>query len=151
LDLSSDAFNPFINFKNLVERKLDRKILTIQSDWGAEDVCLNAFFKTHGISHHVSCPMHINKMALLNKKHHVVEVGLTHISNDHMHLKFWEEVFPTATYLINMLPSRVICNDAHVHHLLHTKLVYSPLHVFGCECWSNLHPYNKHNLAFCSK
>jgi hypothetical protein len=149
LDLSSDAFNPFINFKNLVECKLDRKILTIQSDWG--DVRFNAFFQTHDISHHVHCPMHINKMSLLNKKHHVVEVGLTLLANDHMPLKFRDEAFPNATYFINMLPRRVICNDAHVHHLLHTKLVYSPLHVFGCECWSNLHPYNKHNLAFRSK
>jgi hypothetical protein len=68
-----------------------------------------------------------------------------------MLLKFWDEAFLTATYLINMLPSKVIHNDTHVHHLLGTQPDYKSLRVFGCACWPNLRPYNQRKLAFRSK
>jgi hypothetical protein len=50
------VFNAFVNFQKLVERKLDKKILTLQSDWGGEYVKLNGFLQTQGTAHHVSCP-----------------------------------------------------------------------------------------------
>jgi hypothetical protein len=68
-----------------------------------------------------------------------------------MSLKFWDEAFLTATYLINMLPSPVLKNDTPVHRLLGTQPNYSSLRVFGCACWPNLRPYNKCKLAFRSK
>jgi histone deacetylase 1/2 len=69
-----------------------------------------------------------------------------------MPLKCWDEAFLPATYLINMLPSRVINHDTPVHRLLGTRPDYTSLiRVFGCACWPNLHPYNKHKLAFRSK
>jgi hypothetical protein len=68
-----------------------------------------------------------------------------------MPLKFWDEAFLTATYLINMLPSKVIHHDTPVHRLLGTRPDYSSLRVFGCACWPNLRPYNKRKLAFRSK
>jgi hypothetical protein len=68
-----------------------------------------------------------------------------------MPLKFWDEAFLTATYIINMLPSKIINNDTPVHRLLGTQSNYSSLRVFGCACWPNLRPYNKRKLAFRSK
>jgi hypothetical protein len=65
-----------------------------------------------------------------------------------MPLKFWDEAFLTATYLINMLPSKVINNDTPFHRLLGTRPDYKSLCVFGCACWPNLRPYNKRKLAF---
>jgi histone deacetylase 1/2 len=38
LKKKSDAFVAFVNFQKLVERKCNRKILTVQSDWGGEYV-----------------------------------------------------------------------------------------------------------------
>lgn len=38
----SDVFQVFLNFQNLVERKFDRKILTMQTDWGGEYEKLNS-------------------------------------------------------------------------------------------------------------
>jgi histone deacetylase 1/2 len=111
----SDVFSAFVNFQKLIERKLDRKILTVQSDWGGEYVKLNTFFQTQGISHHVSCPHAHQQNGSAERKHrHIVEVGLALLANAHMPLKFWDEAFLTATYLINMLPSRVIQNDTPV-------------------------------------
>jgi histone deacetylase 1/2 len=68
-----------------------------------------------------------------------------------MPLEFWDEAFLTATYLINMLPSKVIHNDTPVHRLFGTQPDYQSLRVFGCACWPNLRPYNQRKLAFRSK
>jgi hypothetical protein len=68
-----------------------------------------------------------------------------------MPLKFWDEAFITATYLINRLLSKVIDNQTPLERLLHQKLDYSMLRTFGCACWPNLRPYNTRKLQFRSK
>jgi len=65
-----------------------------------------------------------------------------------MPLKFWDQAFLTATYLINILPSRVLENKTPVELLLKEKPQYTSLRVFGCACWPNLRPYNTRKLAF---
>jgi hypothetical protein len=65
-----------------------------------------------------------------------------------MPLKFWDEAFLTATYLINLLPSKVINFDTPIQRLLKETPDYSSLRVFGCACWPNLRPYNAHKLSF---
>jgi histone deacetylase 1/2 len=145
----SDVFDAFVNFQKLVERQFDTKILAVQSDGGGEYIKLNSLFQTQGISHHVSCPHAHQQNGSAERKHrHIVEVGLSLLAHAGMPLKFWDEAFLTATYLINMLPSRVINNDTPVHRLLGIRPNYSSLRVFGCACWPNLRPYNKRKLAF---
>jgi hypothetical protein len=63
-------------------------------------------------------------------------------------LKFWDEAFLTATYLINLLPSKVIDFDTPFQRLFKETPDYSALRVFGCARWPNLRPYNAHKLAF---
>jgi histone deacetylase 1/2 len=66
-----------------------------------------------------------------------------------MPLKFWDEAFLAATYLINMLPTKVIDNETPMERLLTPD--YASLRTFGCACWPNLWPFNKRKLAFRSK
>jgi hypothetical protein len=68
-----------------------------------------------------------------------------------MPLKFWDDAFITATFLINILPSKVLNLETPTERLLQVKPNYEPLRVFGCACCSNLRPYNKHKLSFRSK
>ena len=68
-----------------------------------------------------------------------------------MPLKFWDEAFVTATYLINRLPSKVIQGQTHLERLLHQTPDYLNLRTFGCACWPNLRPYNSRKLQFRSK
>lgn len=68
-----------------------------------------------------------------------------------MPLKFWDEAFVTATYLINRIPNKVIDYTTPLERLLHVKPNYAALRVFGCACWPNLKPYNTHKLSFRSK
>lgn len=52
------------DFKNLVEREFDRKILYMQTDWGGEYKKLNYFFSI--LEYLIMCHVHTltNKMAL---------------------------------------------------------------------------------------
>jgi hypothetical protein len=138
--------------KNLLNANLIGKFL--QSNLiggGGEYIKLNSLLQTQGISHHVSCPHAHQQNGSAERKHrHIVEVGLSLLAHAGMPLKFWDEAFLTATYLINMLPSRVINNDTHVHRLLGTHPNYSSLRVFGCACCQTFVP-NKRKLAFRSK
>jgi histone deacetylase 1/2 len=68
-----------------------------------------------------------------------------------MPLKFWDEAFMAATFLINRLPSKVIDNQTPFERLLQQKPDYLSLRTFGCACWPNLRPDNRHKLELRSK
>jgi histone deacetylase 1/2 len=108
----SEVFQWFHDFQNLVERLFNRKIVAVQTDWGGEYQRLNSFFQRIGISHHVSCPHAHQQNGSAERKHrHIVEFGLSLLAHASMPLKFWDEAFLTAVYLINRLPSRIINKD----------------------------------------
>lgn len=68
-----------------------------------------------------------------------------------MPLKFWDEAFQAATYLINRVPSRIINNNTPLERLYNQQPDYSALRTFGCACWPHLRPYNSRKLEFRSK
>ena len=124
----------------------------MQTDWGGEYEKLHDFFTKIGISHHVSCPHTHQQNGSAERKHrHIVEVGLSLLAHASMPLKFWDEAFIAATYLINRTPSKVIQYETPLEHLFHQKPSYTSLRVFGCACWPNLRPYNARKLQFRSK
>jgi hypothetical protein len=124
----------------------------MQTDWGGEYQRLNIFFNKIGITPHVSCPHTHQQNCLVERKHrHIVEVGLSLLAQASVPLKFWDEAFLTATYLINHIPSRVLDFSTPLHQLFQEQPNYSFLRVFGCACWPNVRPYNKHKIEFQSK
>lgn len=152
LKSKSEVFQKFHEFQNLVERLFDRKIITMQTDWGGEYEKLHSFCTKVGISHHVSCPHTHQQNGSAERKHrHIVEVGLSLLAQASMPLKFWDEAFLTATFLINRTPSKVISHETPLARLFHVKPEYSSFRIFGCACWPNLRPYNKHKLQLRSK
>jgi len=97
----------------------------------------------------VSCPHAHQQNGVAERKHrHIVEVGLALLANASMPLKLWDEAVLTATYLINILPSKVIDFDTPSERLFKEKPDYKSLRVFGYACWPNLRPYNTKKLAF---
>jgi histone deacetylase 1/2 len=148
----SDVFQKFHDFQNLVERQFNKKIIAMQTDCGGEYQRLNSFFQRIGISHHVCCPHAHQQNGAVERKHrHIVEVGLSLLAHASIPLKFWDEAFATAAYLINRLPSKVTNGQTPLERLFHQKPDYSNLRVFGCACWPNLRPYNSRKLQFRSK
>lgn len=69
-------------------------------------------------------------------------MGLTLLAHSSMPLKFWDEAFLTAMFLINHLPSNVINHETPIGHLHGQELDYTFLRTFGCAVWPNLYPYN---------
>jgi hypothetical protein len=97
----------------------------------------------------VSCPYAHQQNGSPERKHrHIVEVGLSLLAHTHMPLKFWDEAFIAATYLINHLPTKVLDFATPLETLFHEKMNYSGLQTFGCACWPNLRPFNTHKLQF---
>jgi hypothetical protein len=143
----SEVSTYFIEFQKLVERLLNRRIITVQSDWVGEYEKLHSFFRSTGISHHVSCPHTHQQNGATERKHrHIVEMGLALLAHASMPLKYWDEAFLAATYLINRTPTKLLAYDTPLHKLLGATLDYSNFRVFGCACWPNLRPYNSHKL-----
>lgn len=68
-----------------------------------------------------------------------------------MPLKFWDQAFLAAVYLINRFPSKVIDGATPLERIFGGTVDYNSLQVFGCACWPNLRPYNSHKLEFRSK
>jgi hypothetical protein len=65
----SDFYQAFHNFQNLVERKFNRKIISMQTNWEGEYEKLNSFFQKIGIAHRVSCPDAHQQNSLAGRKH----------------------------------------------------------------------------------
>jgi hypothetical protein len=127
----------------------DCKIIDMHTYWCGEYERLNSFFHTVGISHLLSCPHTHQQNGAAERKHcHIVEIGLSLLANASMPLKYWDQVFLTATHLINHTPTKLLAYDMPLHRLLGARPNYSTLHVFGCTCWPNLCPYNTNKLQF---
>jgi hypothetical protein len=91
------------------------------------------------------------KNGAAGRKHcHIVEMGLALLDHASMPLKYWDETFLAANYLINRTPTKFLSYNTPIHKLRGTSLDYSSLRVFGCACWPNLQPYNSHKLQLCS-
>jgi histone deacetylase 1/2 len=148
----ADVFPIFTQFQSLVERQLAKKIISVQTDWGGEYRKLHSLFQRIGIDHRVSCPHTHQQNGVVERKHrHIVEMGLALLAHSHVPLKYWDEAFSTASYLINRLPSPVIDNSTPLTRLFGHTPNYSFLKVFGCTCWPHLHAYNARKLQFCSR
>jgi histone deacetylase 1/2 len=130
-----DVYQAFLNYQQYDERKFDRKIVTMQTDWGDEYEKLNTFFQKAGIIHHASYPhAHKQNGSAEQKYHHIVEVGLALLANASMPLKYWDEAFLTTTFLLNLLPSKVINLESPTECLLKITPNYDALRTFGCAC-----------------
>jgi histone deacetylase 1/2 len=112
LNTNHKCFSDFMSFKALLRGNSIEKILALQSDWRGEYEQLNSLFSKIGIVHLVSCPHVHQQNGVAGRKHrHIVEVGLSLLAQSSMPLKYWDQAFLTATYLINRTPSKVIGNS----------------------------------------
>lgn len=151
LKAKSEIYNAFIHFKNLAENQFNTKIKVVQSDWVGEFRNLCKLFTDLGIMHRVSCPHTPEQNRLAERKHrHIVEMGLSLLSYSCLPLKFWDDVFATAVYIINRTPTKTIAFKTPLEFLYKHKPNYNTLETFGCLCFPYLRPYNKHKLQFIS-
>ncbi|GFP84907.1 retrovirus-related pol polyprotein from transposon tnt 1-94 [Phtheirospermum japonicum] len=139
----------FSHLQNLILTQFNSKIKSVQSDGGGEFIALTNLFHSSGIHHRISCPYTPQQNGLAERKHrHIVEKGLSLLSHSHLPIKYWDDAFTTAAYLINRLPSKITQHKCP-HQLLRNQVPnYAHLKPFGCLCYPHLRPLNKHKLQF---
>lgn len=146
LNSKFEAFPSFLLFKKYVEKLLGKSIIRFQSDNGGEFRALTSFLKANGIEHKFTCPYTSQQNGIVERKLcQIVDTGLTLLSHASLSLEFWYDVFSTAIYLINRLPT-VAHNLSPLEKLFGLQPNYVPLKTFGCLCFPSLRPYNQHKI-----
>jgi hypothetical protein len=56
-------------------------------------------------------------LAVERKHRHIVDVGLSLLAHASMPLKFWDEAFYMAAYLINRTPTKLLGYSTPLEHL----------------------------------
>jgi transposase InsO family protein len=137
----------FPQFRNLVENKFNTKIKSLYSDNGGEYISLKSYLSIHGISHYTTAPHTPQQNGMSERRHrHIVETGLTLLTDAHMPLSYWPYAFQCATYLINRMPTSTLHNKSPFEKLFQQTPNYLKLKQFGCLCYPLTKPYNKHKL-----
>lgn len=96
----------------MVSNQFNSSIKAVQSEWGVEFRPFSKFLTDHGIQHRLICPHTHHQNGVVERKHkHVVELGLTLLSQAKLPLHYWDHAFVSSVYLINRLPSSVIGNE----------------------------------------
>ncbi|GAU41870.1 hypothetical protein TSUD_366180 [Trifolium subterraneum] len=132
LKLKSETLTKFTHFKSMVELEFGCKIKVVQTNGGGEFRPFTKFLTELGVIHRLTCPHTHHQNGLVERKHrHLVETGLTLLSQANIPLKFWDHAFITAAFLINRLPTPVLNNKSPYYALLHKYPDYKSLKVFG--------------------
>jgi histone deacetylase 1/2 len=91
-------------------------------------------------------------MGAVERRHRqIVEMGLALLVYANLPKPYWEDAFLTAVYIINRLPTKILNHCSPFEKAYHQKPNYNFMRVFGCACWPNLRPYNKHKFDYRSK
>ena len=107
----SETCSTIIQFITFIEKQTNCNVKAIQTDGGGEFKPLTKFFIQKGIRHRLTCPHTSEQNGLVERKHrHIVETGLTLLSQGALPMKYWNEAFNTSVYLINKLPTKVLNN-----------------------------------------
>ena len=104
IKLKSDFYHVFVNFCTLVENQFNTSIKMIRTDGGGEfsTKLLAKFLQAKGILHQKTCPYTPEQNGIVERKHrHLVETGLTLLTQSKLLLSLWLEPFTTAVFLIN--------------------------------------------------
>jgi histone deacetylase 1/2 len=102
----SEALTIFKQFKNMAELQLGYPLKALQSDWRGEFRPFTKYLTELGITHRLICPHTHHQNGVVERKHrHVVDMGLTLLSQSSLPLTYWDHAFLTAVHLINRLPT----------------------------------------------
>jgi histone deacetylase 1/2 len=152
LKLKSETMQQFVKFKSMVELQFNCTIKTVQTDGGGEFRPLTKYLTNLGIIHRLTCPHTHHQNGLVERKHrHIVETGLTLLSQASLPMKFWDHAFVTAAFLINRMPTPVLDHQSPYFVLLKKQPDYKALKIFGCACFPFLRPYHTTKLAYRSQ
>uniref|UniRef100_A0A2N9GHR0 Integrase catalytic domain-containing protein n=1 Tax=Fagus sylvatica TaxID=28930 RepID=A0A2N9GHR0_FAGSY len=99
------------------------------------------------VLHQFTCPHTSQQNGVAERKHrHIVDMGLTLMSQASLPLTLWPYAFSTSVFLINRLPSPHQGFISPWERLFGSIPSYSSFRSFGCACYPLLRPYSKHKF-----
>lgn len=86
------------------------------------------FLDQHVIKHKINYPYTSKQNGIVERKHrrHIMEMGLTLLSQATLPLSFSDGGFSTSVYLINCLPAPILYNISPLEKLLAKNLTFFP-------------------------
>lgn len=134
LKSKSDAFDTFVQYKELMENQTGRKIKILRSDNGREYIN-NKFidyFKKNGIKHETSVPHSPSQNGVAERMNRtLVEAARCMISDGQMPESSWAEAVSTAAYIRNRSESTSVTTTPF-ELMYKNKPSVSHLRKFGC-------------------
>jgi hypothetical protein len=110
----------FLQFQIMVERLLNHKIISVQSDWGGEYRNLHQYFQYVGITHRLSCPHTHQQQGCVERKHrHLIDTTLALLTDSHLPQKYWDEACLTSFHFLcrsASCSSTLYENSVHEQH-----------------------------------
>jgi hypothetical protein len=80
-----DVMPIFLKFQAMVERLLNSKIKSVQTNWGGEYRNLHTYFQSIGIIHCISCTHTHQQQRCAERKHrHLIDTTLTLLVDSHL-------------------------------------------------------------------
>ena len=108
------------------------------------------FCTSWGINFRFSCPYTSSQNGKSERKirsiNNIVRTLLCHAS---LPQSFWPHALSMTTYLLNILPSKLLGNLTPTHLLYHISPYYTHLRVFGCLCFPLFPSTTIHKLHLC--
>ena len=93
------------------------------------------FFATNGVIHQKSVSYSPQQNGRLERKHQqLLQIARSFMSQSGLPIKFWGHSILMATYVINLLPTKVLNWETPYKRLFKKDPDYSNLRVFGCLC-----------------
>ncbi|KAI3723538.1 hypothetical protein L2E82_35181 [Cichorium intybus] len=150
LKFKSETFTNFTKFHQLILTQFNRKIKTFQCDLGGEfdNLEFKTFASTHGLTFRFSCPQTSPQNGkaerMIRRLNDIMRTLLTHA---HLPTHFWVEALHIASYLHNILPTKLLNFHTPTFALYLRHPTYDHLRVFGCACYPNIAATQPHKLT----
>ena len=131
----SEAFERFKIFKALVEKEVNKKIVTLRTDRGGEFTSkgFQEFCNSNGIKRHLTAPYTPQQNGVVERRNRtLMEMTRSMLKAMKVPNYLWGEAVRHATYLINRVPTRALKDQTPYERLRGRKPSIGHIRVFGC-------------------
>lgn len=134
----SQVYSVFSVFSVFVKNQFGKNIKAFQCDNGKEynNALFHQFCNKNGMTFRFSCPYTSSQNGKAERKIRAINnIMRTILSHSSVPESFWHHALEMATYLINILPSKLLNNYSPTQILFNRTPSYAHLRVFGCLCY----------------
>ena len=137
----SEVFEKFKTFKALVEKDVNKVIVTLRTDRGGEFTSRNFqdYCSNNGIRRHLTAPYTPQQNGVVERRNRtLMEMTRNMLKAMNVPNYMWGEAVRHATYLINRVPTRALKNQTPYESFKGRKPSIGHIRVFGCLAYAKL-------------